>query len=239
MTNPEISVVVLAYREGPAIEPFVQKLQDALSEARLNYEIILVSNYKPQLEDETPELARKLAQADPRILAITNVKNEGEGMGWDARRGMDEARGETIAFIDGDGQMPAEDVVAVYRKLKEKGLDLCKTVRVERHDGWKRKVTSMAYNAFVRMLFPGIQARDINGKPKIFTREAYRKLNLKSNGWFLDGEIMIKAGELGLKYDAIPTIFKSNEHRESMVKPGMILAFIGNIVIYRFKSWIR
>lgn len=237
MTSPEISVVVLAYREGSAIELFVKKLQDTLGGAHLNYEIILVSNYKPHIEDETPGLARKLAERDPRILAITNVKKKGEGMGWDARRGMDMARGETIAFIDGDGQMPAEDVVAVYHKLKEEGLDLCKTVRIERQDGWKRKITSIMYNTFVHMLFPGIQAHDINGKPKIFTREAYRKLNLESNGWFLDGEIMIKAGELGLKHGAIPTVFKANEHRESMVKPGMILAFIGNIIIYRFKSF--
>ena len=47
-------------------------------------------------------------------------------------------------------------------------------------------------------MFPGINAWDINSKPKIITRALYQKMNLESNGWFIDAKIMIIARRLKL-----------------------------------------
>lgn len=233
---PEISVVVLAYREGPAVQTFAQKVEDVLGGAQLDYEIVLVSNYLSGSTDNTPQLARDWASQHSRTIAITKEKIAGQGMGWDARSGMEVASGATIAVIDGDGQMPAEDIVAVYNKLKKDNLDLCKTIRVERQDGFQRKFITKVYNAFVSLLFPRLSVRDINGKPKIFTREAYEQFDLKEDGWFLDGEIMIRIAQLGLRHDAVPTTFKTNEHRSSYVKPRMIVGFIKSIIAYRIRT---
>jgi hypothetical protein len=45
-------------------------------------------------------------------------------------------------------------------------------------------------------MYLGIDAWDMNAKFKIMTRELYEKMKLKSNGWFVDAEIMIKARRL-------------------------------------------
>mgnify|MGYP000201531256 CR=1 FL=1 len=56
------------------------------------------------------------------------------------------AKVESVAVIDGDGQMPFEDVIHVYRKLRDEDLDLVKTYRTERGDGFYRKTISIVYN---------------------------------------------------------------------------------------------
>ena len=67
MKRPDISVVVLAYRSASTIEGFVDSLVDSLQAAKIDWEIILVGNYLAGTGDQTPEVVRKIADADPRI----------------------------------------------------------------------------------------------------------------------------------------------------------------------------
>src|SRR5256885_13939084 len=100
--RPELSVVILGYREEDRLPSFVAAVEKAVQSLGLSYEIIVVANYWPALSDRTPEIARRLAEENPRITAIAQPK-QGR-MGWDMRNGLETARGEVIAVIDGDGQ---------------------------------------------------------------------------------------------------------------------------------------
>src|SRR5262249_48838949 len=155
--------------------------------------------------DHTPEIVRELARNDPTLTVVARPK---EGMmGWDMRMGLAVASGKTVAIIDGDGQMPPDDVVAVYECLRQEGCDLAKTFRTVRHDGPLRGLVSRTYNMALRCLFPGVKVRDANSKPKIFTREALAKLSLHSDGWFIDAEIIIQATALNFRIGEVPTVF--------------------------------
>ena len=74
-------------------------------------------------------------------------------MGWNIKSGLDAATGRTLSVIDSDGQMLFEDVILVYRKLKDEKLDLVKTFRTQRGEGLYRKPIYVAYN----ILFPGLK----------------------------------------------------------------------------------
>ncbi|MEC7641526.1 MAG: glycosyltransferase, partial [Nitrospinota bacterium] len=154
-------------------------------------------------------------------------------MGWDMKSGLDAATGQILAVIDGDGQMPPEDVARVYKKMKEEKLDLAKTYRAKRHDSYYRTCISKVYNLLFKVLFPGLECEDINSKPKVMTRGVYGQLELKSNGWFIDAEIMIQARRLGLKVAEVPTVFHGIESRASFIKPTSILEFSANLIWYR------
>ena len=104
-------------------------------------------------------------------------------MGWDMRSGLESADGNFIAVIDGDGQMPAKDIIRVYKKIKEEDLDFVKTFREERFDNFWRKTISFNYNLIFKILFPGLAAKDVNSKPKIFTRHFFDRLDLVSDDW--------------------------------------------------------
>jgi len=235
MESPDISVVVLAYRSASTIEGFVASLVTSLEEEKIDWEIILVGNYFEGTGDQTPEMVQRISDRNPRIKTVVKVK---EGMmGWDMKSGLQAATGKKMAVIDGDGQMPCTDVIRVYNLMIKKGYDLVKTVRIKRSDGWYRMSISTVYNLLFKVMFPGINAWDINSKPKIITRELYQKMNLESNGWFIDAEIMIIARRLQMGIGEIETTFHSIDSRPSFVKPLAILEFLVNLIWYRIKEF--
>jgi len=234
--SPNLSVVVLAYQSAGTISCFVDSLISCLEADEPDWELVLVGNYFEGTDDKTPEVVADLAKGNPRIRAVTKVK---EGMmGWDMKSGLQAASGKIIAVIDGDGQMPAEDVIRVYKKLKEGNLDLAKTYRVQRDDGAYRKIISTVYNAIFQLLFPGLNSRDINSKPKVVTRAAYDKMDLQSDGWFIDAEIMIQARRMKFEMGEVETVFHSIHSRPSFVKPLSILEFLANLVWYRVLEFL-
>ena len=236
MKTPEISVVVLAYRSASTITSFVDSLVDSLEKEKLSWEIVLVGNYFEGVGDQTPEVVRGIAVRDSRIKAVAEIKKG--MMGWDMKSGLQAATGKKLAVIDGDGQMPSSDVIRVYQLMEINGLDFAKTYRAERNDGSYRRLISVVYNVLFKLLFPGINAWDMNSKPKIMTRKFYEKVHLKSNGWFIDAEIMIFARRLQAKIGEVETVFHSMDSRPSFVKPLSILEFLGNLFWYRVKEFL-
>lgn len=237
---PEISVVVLCYGLGGYSRIFSKRIIEVLDTRGLDYEIILVGNYIPGKDEVTPKVVEEIAACNPRIRAVAKeITRPGEGgMGWNMRSGLEAARGKTIAVIDGDGQMPAEDIIKVYDKLVREQIDLVKARRISRGDSDYRKFISGIYNFLMRLIFPGITPSDINGKPKILSREAYNKLNLESVDWFIDAEIMIKARRLRFRVGEIDTTFHKKtapETDEWRVKA--IFEFLKNIVRWRLKEF--
>jgi len=229
--------VVLAYKSAETIASFVDSLISYLEADEPHWELILVGNYFENSGDRTPEVVKDLAKRDARIRAVTQVK--AGMMGWDMKSGLEAASGKVLVVIDGDGQMPAEDVIRVYNLLRQVNLDLAKTYRVQRDDGSYRRVISTVYNALFQFLFPGLNSRDINSKPKVMTRDAYARMDLQSDGWFIDAEIMIQARRMRLKTGEIETVFHSIDSRPSFVKPLSILEFLANLVWYRVLECFR
>ena len=167
MVSPDLSVVILCYRAEDFVPVFVAEMKAALEKQKIDYELVLVANYHPHAQppDRTPEIAADLARRDPTLTVVARPK---EGMmGWDMRSGLAAAHGRTIAVIDGDGQMPPEDVVAVYDHLRSGAFDMVKTYRTRRGDGFVRVAVSLVYNGALTLLFPSVRVRDANSKPKI------------------------------------------------------------------------
>ncbi len=229
--DPDFSLVVLCYRSGKTIIPFVESLCETLSYCNLTWELVLVGNYIEGSADETPAVVNALAQTRSNIKIV--VRPKVGMMGWDMRLGLNAARGEYIGVIDGDAQFPPESVVACLLKAKTQNLDLTKTYRVRRDDGFHRRLISFVYNLLFKLLF-GLQIRDVNSKPKVIRRSKYEQLQLESDDWFADAEIMIRAQEAGLSIGEIPVHFLVNDTRGSFVKPAAILEFMMNLFRYRF-----
>ena len=231
---PELSVVILCYHSASIVRDLVAQIERELEESRIDYELVLVGNYLPgDLEDETPAVLLEMAKGKSRFLVVAKEK---QGMmGWDMRSGLEAARGRHIAVIDGDGQMPMSDVIKVYRMLQVGKYDLVKTFRARRQDGVYRRTISGFYNFLFRMMYPAAHVfRDINSKPKVMTREAYRKMNLISNDWFTDAEIMIEALRHDLSVGEVSTVFYKNERRGTFVPVSAIFEFLCNLLYYRF-----
>ncbi len=237
-TLPDLSVVVLCYRAGERARQVAATIASALAHGGITkYQLVLVANYVEGAGDATPEVVRDLAAHDPRIVCSAAAKRG--MMGWDMRTGLKLAAGDCLAVIDGDGQILAEDLVRVFRELERGGYDLVKARRVHRGDGLARRLISLVFNALFHLLFPGMNARDVNAKPKVLTRAAYERLELESDDWFIDAEIMIQARRLGLRVGEVETDFLALVGRPSFINLRTLLEFLANLARYRVRELRR
>jgi len=115
-------------------------------------------------------------------------------------------------------------------------LDFVKTYRLKRFDGAARAIISFVYNIIFILLFPEIKAKDVNSKPKIIKKEFLHKMNLTSNDWFFDAEMMIQARILKLKIGLLPSKFYKRSYRNSFINFSTVFEFIKNLLHARFKK---
>lgn len=201
-----------------------------------NFEIILVGNYIEGQNDITPKVVKDLAYENEQVNYLALPKKG--WLGWDVRKGIQASKGDFIALIDGDGQMPAKDIVRVYNKIRNENLDLVLTYRKKRGDGLYRFILSNTYNLLTKTLFPGIPFRDMNSKPKIIKRSSLNLLNLSVNNWTIDAEIMLQSWQNKLKIQEIATDFHGQPGgRKSFVGKSSIFQFIFFLLRFRIRGY--
>ncbi len=231
MVRPRLSLALPFYNEEENVANVIHDLENAFaSEGLENYELLAVNNGS---WDKTAEILKELNQKNPRVKIVTVPVNQ--GLGYGILQGFKAAEGDYVGFNCGDGQISAEDVMKVWRKLITGNFDLCKVKRVVRQDGLNRRFISAIFNTLCRVLF-GIKSRDVNGIPKIMKREVLERLRLVSKDWFIDAEIMIKATQAGFKIGEEPVEFLKRKGGSSHVDFRALIEFFKNLLIYRFKG---
>ncbi|HVM18211.1 MAG TPA: glycosyltransferase family 2 protein [Gaiellaceae bacterium] len=233
--TPELSAIVLCYRAEEAAVPLLEALHRELVASGVDYELVLVANYDEGRRDRTPDVAARFAAEHAATVVVAEPKRG--GMGWDMRRGLDAARGEVLVVVDGDGQYAPADVVRIFRALRASGADVVKGRRTSRADGVYRRLLTLAYNVAFAVLFPRRAVRDVNGKPKAIARRAYERLQLRSDDWFADAELVLEARRLGMRIEDLPVAYGAGS-RGSFVKPGAILEFARNMLRYRLRGHV-
>lgn len=142
MSQPKISVVITVYNEEENIQPLLAQTYAALE--TVDYEIILVEDGST---DGTVAEVKKYAN-DRTKLIIFN-KNYGQTTALAA--GIDMAKGEYIATMDGDLQNDPTDIPAMLEKAGEEEWDVVAGRRTKRKDGFVlRKFPSKIANWVIR-----------------------------------------------------------------------------------------
>jgi glycosyltransferase involved in cell wall biosynthesis len=232
----DVSFVVPCYNEEEIIGYTLQRLSSAFEKAGYRLELVVVDNGSG---DRTGEIIGEFAACHDRV--ITHRVEVNEGYGWGVLHGLPLCTASWVGIIPADGQVDAEDVVRLYEAVvTTDGNVLGKVRRRFRMDGLYRKVISTLYNLFVRALWPSLQSIDINGSPKLFPKEAFLNMGLKSKGWLLDPEIMIKAHYMGLRVMEFNVFSRMRGNGTSHVKPTTCLEFVRSLLIFRFsREWKR
>jgi dolichol-phosphate mannosyltransferase len=102
--TPHISIVLPTYNEAGNIEPLIDRTLQALSDYPGGVEVVVVDDDSP---DGTWQLVTNKAKSDGRIRLI-HRKNE-SGLTSAISRGIKEARGRWVGWMDCDLSMPPEE----------------------------------------------------------------------------------------------------------------------------------
>lgn len=113
------SVIIPTYRCAKYLEECVRSV---LAQTYENFEILLLDDAS---DDDTWSFIQRLARQDERIIAVQNKQNLGAAM--TRNRGIEMARGEYIAFLDGDDRWLPEKLAVQLQCLDETKCDVCYT----------------------------------------------------------------------------------------------------------------
>lgn len=226
--KPVLSLVMPAFNEAAGIARTIDDLDVLLKNRGVPHEIIVVENGST---DFTAALLKKIKEKNPSIIVVSVFPNKGYGNG--ILEGLKAARGDILGWIDADGQIDNEKISDVYYMLVEKNLDVCKGIRTKRNESVFRGVQSAIYNVLFKALFRA-PLRDINAKPKFFTRAVYERAALSSRDWFIDAELVIKASRLGYTIGEVPLSGAARRSGASKVRFTTAAEFIKNLLWYRF-----
>ncbi len=227
-----LSLIMPCYNEEEAVPYTIPRLLAAFQAASLRLELVAVDNGST---DQTGQILRQLAAGDDRVVPVRVDVNQGYGFG--ILSGLPFCSSAWIGMIPADGQVDAEDVVRLYEAAAcTNGRVLAKVRRRFRMDGLLRKIVSVSYNLFTRLLWPKLASLDINGTPKMLRREYLLAMNLQSKDFLLDPEIMVKAHCMGLRVLEFNAFGRMRGNGLSHVRAGTCWEFFIRLLKYRFSS---
>jgi len=176
-----------------AIDAAREECEELLASGDIaDYEIIVVDDAST---DNTPVIAQQLAAADPRISTVRHPENR--KLGGSMKSGFAAATGDVVLYTDADLPFDMHDVRKAMRLLRYYDADVVSAYRFDRTgEGYVRTVYSFLYNMMVRVLF-GVRMRDINFAFKLCRTRIFDHVELKSEGSFIDAELVVKAQKYG------------------------------------------
>ncbi len=189
--NKDISVVFPAFSEEQNLEICVVIARAILKELVMNFEIIIVNDGST---DKTSDICRGLEMRFPEVRVISKHKNDGYGRAL--RDGFALARYDLIFFSDADRQFDISNIKDLLRFIDD--YDIVIGFRRNRQDPLKRKVLSWGYNVVMRILFK-LDTRDIDCAFKLFKKSVFSTIKIESKRFFVNTEILAKAGKSGFK----------------------------------------
>lgn len=157
-----------------------------------DYELIIVDDAS---SDATPRLADEAAAADRRVKVVHHPTNR--KLGGSMKSGFAAATGDVIVYTDADLPFDMRELHRALRLLRQYEADIISAYRFDRTgEGLVRVVYSAFYNALVRVLF-GVRIRDVNFAFKVCRSSIFRNITLRSEGSFIDAELIVRARKLG------------------------------------------
>jgi glycosyltransferase involved in cell wall biosynthesis len=208
--RPSVSVVIPAYNEEAYIERCVTSLERVLADLAADFEIIVVDDGSV---DRTPEVLRELQRSRPHLVVVRHERNS--GLGRTLRSGFERCRHDVTFYSDADLPFDFAELGRALRVMAGKNADLVAGFRHDRtHEGLRRIVYSFAYNWLVRLVF-GLRIKDVNFSFKLVRTARLREMALRSDGSFIDAEMLIKADRMGLFICQIGVDYFKREHGSS------------------------
>lgn len=122
-TDVKISVIVPVYNVEKELPRCIESL---LTQTYSNFELLLINDGS---SDGSPEIMERYAEKDSRIRTL-HKKNSGVSSA--RNRGLEQAKGEYVCFVDADDAVAPQYMEWLYLALRQSGeaVAICRDVRV-------------------------------------------------------------------------------------------------------------
>lgn len=172
--NGLLSVVIPLYNEAKNIDPLFEAIHDAFRDYDGAWELILVDD--GSTDDTLVRLQHNMKRYGNHVQIIPLQRNFGQTAAMQA--GIDYARGNVIATMDGDLQNDPHDIPRLADIMLKKDLDLVVGWRQDRQDNlFVRKIPSWIANALISSV-TGVHLHDYGCSLKVYRASMIKKIRL-------------------------------------------------------------
>jgi glycosyltransferase involved in cell wall biosynthesis len=180
---------------GRAVAAAREACETLVSEGEIgDYEVLIVDDAST---DSTGAIADEMARRDPRIRVLHHPRNR--KLGGALKTGFAGARQEIVLYSDADLPFDMAETAKACRLLRLHPSDVVAAYRHSRTgEGLVRLLYSYAYNWLVRITL-GLRVRDVNFAFKLCRRRIFDHVRLKSEGSFIDAELLARTDRLGYR----------------------------------------
>jgi len=184
----------------------------------LDYEIIVVDDAST---DRTPQIADEMAASDPHLRVVHHPVNR--KLGGSMKTGFASATGDLVLYSDADLPFDMAELHRAVRLMRYYEADIVSAYRFDRTgEGSLRAVYTFFYNLLIRRLF-GVRMRDINFAFKLCRGRVFEHIELKSEGSFIDAELIIRAQKLGFHVIQFGVDYFPRTRGESTLASGSVI----------------
>ena len=219
---PSLSVVFPMHNEEAYVRRAVEAARGGAGSVSEDFEIVIVDDGST---DGTRGVAEALARDDPRVRVIHRERRQ--GLGATLRAGYAQARGDLCLYSDADLPFDFGELRRAVRLLDYQQADVLAAYRFDRtSEGLLRTVYTLAYSGLVRALF-GLRFRDVNFSFKLFRRSVLERIELRSDGSFIDAEFLVRARNAGARIIQMGVdYFPRTEGRSTLASPAVIVGIL-------------
>jgi glycosyltransferase involved in cell wall biosynthesis len=168
-----LSVVIPMYNEQDNVAPMIARVHEALAAYPHPWELVLVDD--GSTDGTVQALHDKAKHYGGHVRVVELQRNFGQTAAMQA--GIDVARGDVIATLDGDLQNDPADIARMVKRLLEENLDLVAGWRQNRQDNWLRKIPSRIANRLIRRI-THVNLHDYGCSLKIFRADIIKHVRL-------------------------------------------------------------
>lgn len=191
-----LSVILPALNEAENLRRGVGPAIAALSALGVDWEVVIVDDGST---DDTWAVVESWHAREPRVRGIRHRQNQGYGAAL--RTGFRSARMERLFFTDADLQFDLRELPLLLRHADQH--DIVAGYRRCRRDPVGRRLNAWAWGRLVDGLFD-LGVRDVNCAFKIFRREVLEDAVIRSEGAFVNTEILARARARGFSLIQVP-----------------------------------
>ncbi|MGQ8337139.1 glycosyltransferase family 2 protein [Sunxiuqinia sp. A32] len=177
-----VSLVIPIFNEEQLLDELVPRATKALEKFASSFEIILVDDGST---DKSLQKLISYQETDNRIKILALSKNFGHQAAFTA--GLEYAKGDYVAMMDGDLQDPPELLASMYQKLTEEGYDIISGKRTARKGNATRNLYTNIFHAIFKKM-ANVKDLEDAGNFSMMNREAVNALiSLKERIRYLPG----------------------------------------------------
>uniref|UniRef100_A0A0K0FY91 Dolichol-phosphate mannosyltransferase subunit 1 n=1 Tax=Strongyloides venezuelensis TaxID=75913 RepID=A0A0K0FY91_STRVS len=235
---PQYSILLPTYNEIENLPICIWLIEKYMTEAKLNYEVIVIDDASP---DGTLEVAKKLQKELGEDKIILKPRSGKLGLGTAYVHGIQFARGDFVIIMDADLSHHPKFIPQMVKKQKIRDADIVTGTRYVGNGGvcgWdiKRKVISKSANFLAQFLLqPGVS--DLTGSFRLYKKEVLSRLIADSvtKGYVFQMEMMFRAKKLGYLVEEVPITFVDRFYGESKLSGSEIVQYAKGL-IYLFAT---